>query len=177
MAAVFERIRAAVLQEATRPSPDDSKQHVENQAALTAKLQEVCTNAHLRSDMTTDDLWWHVWTKIRYAGFRAAFVAKEIPRLKPFLNDFRVLTGSEWRFDPEGIGHGEAVRDFLEKKGRFADIDSYNTTIINSPKLSRPPLRSKPFGLVPSRSRLCLAMITTNPETRPCGERTPVSPS
>lgn len=35
MAAVFEHIRAAVLQEATRPSPYDAQQHAENQAMLT----------------------------------------------------------------------------------------------------------------------------------------------
>ena len=38
MAAVFGRIRAAVLEEATRPSPYDATQHATNQAAFTAKL-------------------------------------------------------------------------------------------------------------------------------------------
>jgi hypothetical protein len=123
MAAVFERIRAAVFQEATRPSPDDAEQHAENQAKLTEKLAAVCKRAHLRADMTADDLWWHVWTKIRFAGFKAAYVTLEIPRLTPFFNDFRVLTGPEWCFDPTGKAHGKAVREFLDKTGRFAGIE------------------------------------------------------
>jgi hypothetical protein len=120
MAAVFERIRAAVLQEATRPLPYDAKQHADNQAAFTEKLENVCDpagiahgeavrkNAHLRADMTADDLWWQVWTKIRYAGFKAAYVTCEIDRLTPFFKDFRVLTAPEWRF--------------VDQTGGFADI-------------------------------------------------------
>src|ERR1700683_1073210 len=111
MAAVFERIRAAVLQEGTRPLPYDAKQHAANQAKFKETLQDLCNNAHLRADMTADDLWWHVWTKPRYAGFKAAFVGLEIPRLTPFFKDFRALTGPEWRFDPDGIAHGEAVQE------------------------------------------------------------------
>jgi hypothetical protein len=65
MAAVFERIRDAVLQEATRPSPCDAKQHAANQAKFKEMLQDLCNNAHLRADMTTDHLWMQVWTKIR----------------------------------------------------------------------------------------------------------------
>lgn len=125
MARVFERIRAAVYEEATRPSPYDAEKYAANQAAFAAKLQELCTNARLRPDMTADELWWHVWTKIRYAGFKAAFVSSEIEPLSPFFNDFRALGGPEWRFDPSGSAHGEAVQEFLGKKGRFAGI-SYN---------------------------------------------------
>jgi len=155
MATVFERIRAAVLQEATRPSPYDPKQHAENKAAFTAKLLEVCTNAHLRADMTSDDLWWHVWTKIRDAGFRAAYVANEISRLKPFLNDFRVLTGPEWQFDHDGIARGEAAREFLEKKGRFADI-SYNT---NPYKFSKILLAAAIFQTFPTDAQPLAALF------------------
>jgi len=103
MAAVFDRIRAAVLEEATRPSPYDAKQHAANQAKFKEKLQSVCNRVQLRADMTADDLWGHVWKKTRYAGFKAAYVSLEIPRLVPFFEDFRVLTGPEWRFDPDGI--------------------------------------------------------------------------
>ncbi len=129
MAAVFERIRAAVFQEATRPSPDDAEQHAANQKVFTAKLRDVCNSARLRADMTADELWQHVWTKIRYAGFRAAFVTAEIERLKPIFGDFRALAGPEWDFD-----QGEAVREFLGKSGRFAGIGSYNSS---PPKLRR----------------------------------------
>jgi hypothetical protein len=126
MAAVFERIRAAVLQEATRPSPYDAKQHADNQAKFTGTLETMCKNAQLRADMTADCLWWQVWTKTRYAGFRAEYVTnKDIPSLTPFFKDFRVVIGSEWQFDPDGIPHGKAVREFLHKKGRFAGIN-YN---------------------------------------------------
>jgi hypothetical protein len=125
MAAVFERIRAAVLQEATRPSPYDAEEHAKNQAKFRAKLAELSKDAHLRADMAADELWQQVWIKIRYAGFKSAFVTKEIPPLTPFFKDFRVLTGPEWRFDPSGIAHGEAVREFLGKTGRFGGI-SYN---------------------------------------------------
>ncbi len=133
MATVFERIRAAVVEEATRPSPYDAKQHAANQAKFKEKLQSLCDHAHLRDDMTSDDLWGHVWKKTRYAGFKAAYVGLEIPRLTPFFEDFRVLTGPEWRFDRDGIAHGEAVRDFLCKTGRFAAI-SYNK---RAPKLQK----------------------------------------
>jgi hypothetical protein len=122
MAAVFERIRAAVLQEATRPSPYDAEQHAKNQAAFTETLRKLCDRARLRVDMTADDLWEHVWTKIRYAGFRASFVDSEIQRLKPFFADFRVLVVAEWQFDPNGNAHGKAVQEFLSKSGRFEGI-------------------------------------------------------
>jgi hypothetical protein len=125
MAAIFERIRTAVLQEATRPSPYDAKQHDRNRDMFKSALQKLCSNAYLRADMTADELWGHVWTKIRYAGFKAAYVSLEIPRLTPFFNDFRALIGPEWRFDSIGNVHGEAVREFLGKAGRFAGI-SYN---------------------------------------------------
>jgi hypothetical protein len=123
MARVFERIRDAVYLEATRLSPDyPADKYAANQAAFIADLQELCSSARLRPDMTADDLWRHVWTKIRYAGFRSAYVSCEIPRLSPFLNDFRALGVSEWRFDPAGKNHGVAVREFLNKDGRFAGI-------------------------------------------------------
>ena len=122
MAAVFERIRAAVFQEATRPSPYDAKQHAENQAKFTKMVEDLCKDAQLRPDMTADDLWRHVWEKIRYAGFKAEYVNEEIKRLTPFFKDFRVLAGPEWRFDLQRIAHGKAVREFLDKNGRFAGI-------------------------------------------------------
>lgn len=123
MARVFERVRDAVYLEATRLSPDyPADKYAANRAAFTADLREICSSARLRPDMTADDLWWHVWTKIRYAGFKAAFVSHEIPRLSPFLNDFRALGFPEWRFDPGGKNHGAAVREFLNKGGRFAGI-------------------------------------------------------
>ena len=133
MAAVFERIRAAVLQEATRPSPYDAKRHAENQAKFTKMVEDLCEDAHLHADMTADDLWRHVWEKIRYAGFKAEYVNEEIKRLTPFFKDFRVLTGPEWRFDPQRIAHGKAVREFLDKNGRFAGV-SYSKL---APKLRK----------------------------------------
>ena len=122
MAAVFERIRAAVVQEATRPSPYDAQQHAKNQASFTKMVEDICKDAHFRPDMTAEDLWRHVWQKIRYAGFKAEYVNEEIKRLTPFFKDFRVLTGPEWRFDPQRIAHGKAVREFLDKNGRFAGV-------------------------------------------------------
>lgn len=127
MAAVFDRVRDAVLQEATRPSPYDAKQHAANQAKFKEMLRDLCNNAHLRANMTADDLWGQVWTKTRYAGFRAEYVTnQDIPSLTPFFKDFRVLISSEWRFDSDGTPRGEAAREFLDKKGRFAGI-SYNS--------------------------------------------------
>jgi hypothetical protein len=122
MAAVYERIRAAVLQEATRPSPYDAKQHAENQAKFTKMVADLCKDAQLQADITADKLWRHVWQKIRYAGFKAEYVNEEIVRLTPFFEDFRVLTGPEWRFDPQKTTHGKAVREFLDKNGRFAGV-------------------------------------------------------
>lgn len=73
--------------------------------------------------MTADELWWHVWTKIRFAGFKASYVNEfDIPTLTPFFKDFRVLTDPEWRFDPTGEAHGTIVREFLGKTGRFAGL-------------------------------------------------------
>lgn len=125
MANVFDRIRAAVFTEATRPDPYDSHGHARNKAAFALKLEELCNAAHLQTAMTADQLWHHVWRKIRYAGFRAAFVTGEIKRLAPFFDDYRTLTGPEWYFDPGGTAHGAAVQEFLDKTGRFAGI-SYN---------------------------------------------------
>jgi hypothetical protein len=133
MAAVFERIRAAVFQEATRPAPYDAKQHSRNQANFAKMVEDLCRKARLRADITTDDLWRHVWEKIRYAGFKAEYVNQEITRLTPFFNDFRVLEGPEWHFDPERIAHGPAVREFLNKNGRFTGI-SYSKL---APKLRK----------------------------------------
>jgi hypothetical protein len=133
MAAVFERIRAAVLQEATRPSPYDAMQHSYNQANFAKMVEDLCKDARLRADMTADDLWRHVWEKIRYAGFKAEYVNEEIKRLTPFFKDFRALEGPEWHFDPKRIAHGKAVREFLSKNGRFAGI-SYSKL---APKLRK----------------------------------------
>lgn len=142
MARVFERIRDAVYLEATRLSPDyPAEKYAANQAEFTADLQELCSSARLRPDMTADDLWRHVWTKIRYAGFKAAFVSGEIERLSPFFNDFRSLGDSEWRFDPAGKEHGEAVREFLAKTGRFVGI-SYSKL---APKLLKILQSAKAF--------------------------------
>jgi hypothetical protein len=122
MAAVFERIRAAVVQEATRPSPYDAQQHAKNQASFTKMVEDICKDAHFRPDMTAEDLWRHVWQKIRYAGFKAEYVNEEIRQLTPFFSDFRALNGAEWSFDPWKIAHGKAVREFLDKNGRFAGV-------------------------------------------------------
>ena len=155
MAAVFERIRAAVLQEATRPSPDDAQRHAANKEEFKAKLQEICTKAHLRADLTADDLWRHVWTKIRYAGFKASYVGPEIERLGPFLSEFRVLTGPVWRFDPTGKAHGKAVREFLEKSGRFEGI-RYNK---NASKLRKILLAAEVFRALPSGTPALAALF------------------
>ncbi len=123
MAVVFERLRTAVFQEGTRPTPYDATKHAANQARFKSMLREVCDSSHLRPDMAARELWYQVWTKIRYAGFRAAYVANvDIPHLEPFLKDFRALAGPEWRFDPERVRHGKAVREFLKGSGRFAGI-------------------------------------------------------
>jgi hypothetical protein len=132
-AIVFERIRAAVLEEATRPSPYDAKQHDKNKAEFTKALDDVCRNAHLRADMSVDDLWGRVWKTIRYAGFKAEYVHGEIEQLTPFFKDFRVLAGPEWYFDSDKKAHGKAVREFLNKEGRFAGI-SYSRL---APKLHK----------------------------------------
>src|SRR5271155_1557166 len=133
MAAVYERIRAAVLQEATRPSPYDAKKHAENQLRFTEMVADLCEKAQLQADITAEHLWQYVWEKIRYAGFKAEYVSEEIKRLRPFFEDFRVLTGPEWRFDPKKIAHGKAVREFLEKNGRFTGV-SYSKL---APKLRK----------------------------------------
>jgi hypothetical protein len=123
MATVFERIRAAVVQEATRPfSPYDAQQHAKNQASFAKMVEDICKDAHFRPDMTADDLWGHIWQKIRYAGFKAEYVNEEIKQLTPFFRDFRALSGAEWVFDPQKIAHGKAVREFLNKNGRFAGV-------------------------------------------------------
>ncbi len=122
MAAVFERIRAAVFQKGTRPSPYDAKLHAENQLRFKEMVGDLCRQACLRADMTADDLWQHVWEKVRYAGFKAEYVNEEIKRLRPFFEDFRVLTGPDWHFDPRKLAHGNAVQEFLGKSGRFAGI-------------------------------------------------------
>jgi hypothetical protein len=118
MAAVFERIRAAVFQEATRPDPYNAERHVANQKAFTAQLVKLCKNASLRPDMPVDELWQQVWEKTRYAGFKAEYVTKEIERLRPFFRDFRVLAAPEWSLDPESV----TVKEFLGKTGRFAGV-------------------------------------------------------
>lgn len=121
MALVFERIRAAVFLEGTRPSPYDAAKHAANQAKFTGELRCLCEAARLRPDMTANDLWGQVWRAIRYAGFVATYVSEhDIPSLEPLLDDFRVLSGPEWHYDPERKQHGTAVRDFLSKTGRFA---------------------------------------------------------
>jgi hypothetical protein len=155
MGAIFERIRAAVFTEATRPSPYDAVGHAENQAQFTKRLDDLCKSAHLRADMTTDELWWHVWTKIRYAGFKAAFVSGEIERLKPFFNDFRALTGPDWKFDPTGSEHGEAVREFLGKTGRFTGI-SYSRL---APKLHKMLSLAVTFQSFPSGAQPLAALF------------------
>lgn len=78
--------------------------------------------AHLQPDMSADALWQHVWQKIRFAGFKADFVGGEIQRLRPFFAGFQALSRPEWHFDPNRNAHGEAVRDFLTKSGRFDGI-------------------------------------------------------
>ncbi len=121
MAAVFMRIRAAVYYEATRPSPYGASAHCANQLQFKECLKRLCEAAQLRHDITIDALWWHVWTKIRYAGFKAAYVTREIEELKSHFNDFRAIGGAEWYFGPTEKAHGDAVREFLTKTGRFAD--------------------------------------------------------
>ncbi len=55
-----------------------------------------------------------------------SYVSCEIKRLTPFFNDFRQLADPEWHFDnAEENNHGDAVKEFLEKTGRFYGI-KYN---------------------------------------------------
>jgi hypothetical protein len=122
MADVFERIYAAVMQEATRPQPYARDRHLANQAAFCAQLRTLAAAARLRCDMSADDLWWHVWTKIRYAGFRASYATGEICRLTAVFGNFRTLGTDNWRFDPTEAHHGCEVQNFLGKTGRFANI-------------------------------------------------------
>lgn len=146
MARIFERIRDAVFQEATRLSHDyPAEKYAANQAAFTAKLRELCSNARLRPEMTADELWFQVWAKIRYAGFKAAFASGEIERLSPYFSDFRALGGPEWHFDPSEAAHGKAVREFLNKDGRFAGI-SYSKL---APKLRKILLVAAKFRSFP----------------------------
>ena len=148
MAAVFERIRAAV-------SRYDAKRHTKNQTEFTEMLERICKRAHLRADMTADELWKDVWTKIRYAGFKASYASAEIQRLTPFFADFRALTGLEWRFDPNGNGHGKAVREFLSKSGRFEGI-SLNK---NAQKLRKTLLAAAAFRRFPAGTPVLAALF------------------
>jgi hypothetical protein len=151
MAVVFHRIRDAVLLEATRPSPDDAKSHQDNQATFRRELQEVCKDAQFDADISAEKLWMHVWEKVRYAGFQAAFVTNfDIPSLTPVFSDFSSLAGPEWQFDPNGTSHGVAVTDFLYGTGRFAGLQ-YNRnkrklrTILNAAAL----FQAFPSGMRP----------------------------
>jgi hypothetical protein len=106
--------------------------------------------------MAAGELWYEIWTKIRYAGFRAEYVTNvDIPNLTPFLKDFRALAGPDWRFDPERARQGKAVREFLIGGGRFAGV-SYNK---NERKLRTMLRVAATFQAFPPRIKPLMALF------------------
>ena len=155
MVATYRQIRKAVYREATKAPSIDPSTHSENQQIFRDFVTELCSDAKLAPYMTnTADarqrLWWHIWTKIRYAGIRAEGASNEIKNTKDIFNNYDLFTGTDWKIEfkrranEEELNNlsvksinlhlcGKLAREYFEQAGAFEGMSYYR----NIPKIKR----------------------------------------
>lgn len=139
MSETYRKKRKAVYEEATRPSLNNPAKHRENKEKLKKKIEDLCAGAdlskyHGKDKETATAIWHHLWTKIKFAGFRAERVAKEIADIESIFDEFDIFLSSDWDIEARGstlIKGGRQVHDFLNKTGDFSN----KRIIANIPKL------------------------------------------
>jgi hypothetical protein len=124
----YRRIRRAVYQEATRPRHESPDGYARNQQLLRDAFTQICDDANLERYRGSDGgaayrIWHQMWTKIRYAGFRAVTASQEIRDIEPIFDQFDVFSSAGWDVESNGetlICAGPDARAFLERAGPFA---------------------------------------------------------
>ncbi len=131
--AIYERIREAVIEDATRPLNGDVEQHRSNIRLLLLNLDYISTQFNTPGDpsLPADALWQHCWQKIRYANIKAVEATAEIKRLnsRGVFDEFRIFSGPAWNVPPkpgatpiENELWGAQAKDLLNKQGRFQNL-------------------------------------------------------
>lgn len=155
MVLTYRRIRKAVYEEATKEPSIEPSIRSTNQQIFRDFVTELCSDAKLTPyTMNTADarqrLWWHIWTKIRYAGIRAKGASNEITNTKYIFNDYHQFANDRWKIQfrqrtDESKFHnlsiasislplcGQMARDYFERNGPFEGISYYR----NIPKIKR----------------------------------------
>lgn len=137
----YRAIRREVYEEATRPDIANEIRHIENKLKLQSTVEDICNQANLLHwNAATPDarhaLWNHLWTKIRYAGFKAQSATTEITQLKSLFDNYSWFCDPDW--DIESKGHkvetaGILAKSFLNRAGHFKNIQN----VRNVPKLKK----------------------------------------
>jgi hypothetical protein len=148
MVSKYRDVRRRVWKDSTRHEDTSAPAHAANQRSLRGEISRICDSARLERFAGTDEaaanlLWHEMWTKIRYAGFKAQIARDEIDSLQMApgsFDDFRMFTSSDWdiggtpggwKVDPSASGPMAAA--CLEKTGVYAD----RHVVANAPKLKK----------------------------------------
>lgn len=159
MSQKYRQVRKDVFEKATCPDKGSRAEHESNKSLFRAHVEKFCLTADLNLYQGTDEktaatLWRHMWTKIRYSGFKSVTATKEIKHIAPHFDDYRFFCRPDW--EPET---GDYYRNFLEKKGLFDGL----ATVANRSKLKKTVALARSFadfmsGKHPSRP--CLHFLT-----------------
>ena len=81
---LFRHVQSRVLQAATLPADAAaaSASHLANQAKLNAEIDKLLRDTLPRHSMPIDDLWRLLWTRVAYAGTRAAKATAEVKTMQ-----------------------------------------------------------------------------------------------
>lgn len=137
----YRKIRIAVYKQATLPLDGSQKKQETNKKKLKDKFFDICNGANLSkykgSDLlTAQQIWYHLWTKNRYAGIMSKIASKEIDDIKFIFNDYESFSRPSWDIETLGnnlIRAGIDTQHFLRRTGPFASCQ----TIGNLPKLCK----------------------------------------
>jgi hypothetical protein len=146
MARTFRSVRKRVFEEATLPFDGSTSGHRFNQQKFRACVQSICNASSLpkyghgdscpTSEHFTRGIWHQLWTKIRYAGFKAETASTEIRDIECYFDDYRRFGSGDWDIQANGhemIQGGPMVHAFLNRTGPFRG----KNTVRNVAKLER----------------------------------------
>ena len=142
----FRKVRRDVWSDGTRRPTSTQEEHLGNQQKLRTTLTTLSERASLSNwsgggEAVAHRLWREMWTKIRYAGFRAYLATREIESLSTepgSFDQYRMFADSRWNIAGpkrhrgwDNVALGDLARDFMTKSGVYAG----RFAVANSDKL------------------------------------------
>lgn len=127
----YRMVRKLVYEEATRPSDHSLSLHGSNKELFSTRVRALCADSNIEKFLKMDRdaailyVWHHLWSKIRYAGFKAATASAEIEDIKDIFDDVDGFSNPDWDIYPESGRYvsasrsGQMIQHYYQNTGPF----------------------------------------------------------